>query len=365
MKPFSLKLNPKTYNIVYFILVPFIVVAVYVTLYIPSQFESDSKLIIKSTSSSTPKINFGALIPSSSENLRDIIILREFLTSKNMFMRLDSALGLREIYSSAQTPWHQRLSFDADTNSFLELFNKKLSVDIDGDVGIAHIKYLSHDPQSALATINLILNISEKYIDDFNKEVVLLELKFAKKMVSDNLEKLNIANNKLIEFQNKNRVFSPQKSSENILSVLADLDSKLLNKQLALSAKTVYMKPSSIEITTLKLDISDIIKKKAEYKSRLMGDSSDLNEIIMRHEYLKQSVEIYKEAHKMSVIHMAETQSSATKKLRVIVFISKPLLPDANSYPNIIYILTNTLLILLLMYGIIRILIETVRDHKD
>ena len=48
-----------------------------------------------------------------------------------------------------------------------------------------------------------------------------------------------------------------------------------------------------------------------------------------------------------------------------LVVISSPHLSDDAKYPRVAYLLTNILLILLAVFGLIRMIRATVREHRD
>ncbi|MNS89097.1 hypothetical protein D3C72_1230970 [compost metagenome] len=55
----------------------------------------------------------------------------------------------------------------------------------------------------------------------------------------------------------------------------------------------------------------------------------------------------------------------ASKKLRSLVTVVSPNLPDRAVYPERIYNLITLLVALGLLYGIVRFVIATVEDHRD
>ena len=331
----------------------------------PEEFKSSAKLIIQSTDKTPQFSQFSALLPSSSDSYKDGMILKEYLLSKTAFNEISKVINLRELYTSSNIPFYKRLQTTSNSDDYLDLFTSQLSVDTNPETNILTLEYSAPSPSMSMDVISIILQLSEEFINDFNKRTVLIELDFSKKLVSESHDRLNIARGRLIGFQNSNNVFSPTHSSEKVLATIGTLDSKLVDLKLELSKKSAYLKPTSAQIIEIIRAINDIGQQITHHKSLLHGDDNDLNLKINNQAQLENEVAFHLEAYKMANIHLSKTQTSAQKKLKTIVFITKPILPDNKSYPGRVELISNIFVILMLLYGIVLLMTAIVRDHKD
>lgn len=354
--------NKKAFS---FLFMPFILSVIYITILMPEEFKSSAKIVIQSTEK-TPQISqLSALMPSSSDSYRDGMILKEYLLSKTAFNEISKIINLRKLYNSSNIPFYKRLPSDSTSDDYLDLFISLLTIDVDSETNVLTLQYSAHSPKISMDVISIILKLSEDFINDFNKRTVLVELDFSKKLVSESYDRLNAARAKLIEFQNANNIFSPTHSSEKVLTTIASLDSTLVNLKLELAKKSAYLRPTSSKIIEITKSINDVALQITHHKSLLHGDDNDLNLKINTHTQLENEVAFHLEAYKMANIHLSETQTSAQKKLKTIVFITKPILPDNKSYPGRFELISNIFVILLLIFGIVSLMTAIVNDHKD
>ena len=95
------------------------------------------------------------------------------------------------------------------------------------------------------------------------------------------------------------------------------------------------------------------------------SSSSQLNVIASKYRALEVDAGIAEASYKSTVNSLESARIEATKKMRSLSVIVSANEPDEALYPRRGYSLATTLIILLLIYGIARFAIATVRDHQD
>ena len=70
-------------------------------------------------------------------------------------------------------------------------------------------------------------------------------------------------------------------------------------------------------------------------------------------------------AYSSSLIALESARTEASRKLKQLVVVSSPQLSEDAKYPRVAYSLTNILLILLALFGLVRMIRATIREHKD
>ena len=76
-------------------------------------------------------------------------------------------------------------------------------------------------------------------------------------------------------------------------------------------------------------------------------------------------LEFKSDAYKVALTGLETARIESTRKLKSLVLVESPALPESASYPRRVYTLIALLLLLTLMYGIMRLVIATIEDHME
>lgn len=71
------------------------------------------------------------------------------------------------------------------------------------------------------------------------------------------------------------------------------------------------------------------------------------------------------DAYKLSLAAVENARIDATRKLKSLVVIEPATLPETAEYPRRLYNLATLLIGCLLLYGVVRLVIATIREHQD
>jgi His/Glu/Gln/Arg/opine family amino acid ABC transporter permease subunit len=96
------------------------------------------------------------------------------------------------------------------------------------------------------------------------------------------------------------------------------------------------------------------------------GKQSDrLGELAIEFKGLEMRAEFALDAYKLALAAVENARIDATRKLKSLSVIEPPTLPQTAEYPRRLYNLTTLLVACLLIYGIVRLIIATIREHQD
>ena len=76
-------------------------------------------------------------------------------------------------------------------------------------------------------------------------------------------------------------------------------------------------------------------------------------------------LEFATDLYRSSLTALEAARVEASRKLKHLVVIQSPPLPDAALYPRRLYMLTTLWVFLALLYGIGRLTVATIKDHSD
>ena len=70
------------------------------------------------------------------------------------------------------------------------------------------------------------------------------------------------------------------------------------------------------------------------------------------------------ESYKAGFASLEKARLDASRKLKHFVVLSSTGLPEEPAYPRVLYNLITALVVILLLYGIIRLVVATIQDHR-
>ncbi len=76
-------------------------------------------------------------------------------------------------------------------------------------------------------------------------------------------------------------------------------------------------------------------------------------------------LEFVSEAYRGALTALEMTRIESTRKLKSLVLVDSPALPESAEYPRRLYTLTALLMVLILLYGIGRLIVATIEDHLE
>jgi len=136
-----------------------------------------------------------------------------------------------------------------------------------------------------------------------------------------------------------------------------------------LSTISTMMSDAAPEVINIKREIGALqreINKRKEQISTTDPDSSDtdlsVGELMAQYSNLQVQLQLAIQAFSSSLITLENARVETYQKLQHLVTIESPTLPDDNKYPTVVYNLVLFGVVLLLLYGIIRIVLATIRE---
>jgi capsular polysaccharide transport system permease protein len=120
-------------------------------------------------------------------------------------------------------------------------------------------------------------------------------------------------------------------------------------------------------VINIKREIAALQKEVEKQKERIStaeGESEALSvsELMAQYSNLQVQLQLAIQAFSSSLITLENARVEAYQKLQHLVTVESPTLPDDNSYPTVIYNLVLFGVSLLLIYGIVRIVVATIRE---
>ena len=310
-----------------------------------------------------------SMFTGGSGNKTDQMLLIEFLTSIDMLNKLDSELDLRGHYSDTNADIISRMwSKDISTEWFYKYFKNRVTVAYDEYSGVVRISAQAFDPETAIKITTLLVQNGEDFMNKLSHKIADEQVLFLSQQVEISKNELLVANEQLLDFQNKRNMVSPTTEVENYQSLIANLEkqkSEILVKIDTLPANlgnNNHIKQSML--TNIKA-IEEQISKLREKITNANEKVSALNELADEERLLKMDVEFKKEIYSSTLSGLAKGKLSAARLIKNVGILQSPSKPQYAVKPERLYSIAATIVVMLLVLGMLQLLKAVILDHVD
>lgn len=346
-------------------LVPFLLTALYYLLIATDRYVSEAKFTVRdSGAGEAAALDLGFLLGGSSVARQDAYVVREYILSSDLLERLDEQLSVRKAFTDSRIDLLTRLSSDASAEDFLEYYQDMIEVSFDSESSIITLKLEGFEPAFTRRMLGAVLAESESLVNEISNRLARDQLAFINNEISENLLRLKQAKSDLVAFQNRHRLVDPTAEAGLVGNVIAQMAISLAEDEAQLNALQTYLDAKAPEIVTLESKIDAKTKQIEIERTRLAGTGdARLNAIMAHYEDLKFDVEFASERYRLALLSLEKAQIDASQKVKSLVVVDRPNLPDEALYPDRPYLLATIGAFLLLIYGIVSVVVAAVREH--
>ncbi|WP_051333582.1 hypothetical protein [Aliagarivorans marinus] len=347
---------------------PIFVSAIYFMLLASDRYVSEAQVIVKqSTNAATDFGSFGLLGATVSSGMSDAHLVRTYIYSLDMLKLLDDTHSIREHYQSRNADIVSRLWRGSAQETFLKFYRRHVSVTFDELSGVITIRVQGWESDFASGVLQSIINNAEEYINKVSHQLANEQLKFAREELDNNEAKLLAAQKEILKFQNDNSLFSPELEGGAQLSLVNNLEAELVSIASELASFKQYMSDDAPSVVSLRRKQQAVSEQLHIERQKLVGtnQNSQFNTITATYNALKLEMDFATESYKATVKAIESARVEAYQKLKHLVVVSSPSFPQRAEYPRRIYNTLSMAMLILLCYGVTKIVLATIREHKD
>lgn len=348
--------------------IPILASTLYFMILASDRYVSEAQVIVKQASSSPTDFgSFGLLGSAVSPGMSDAHLVRTYIYSLDMLKQLDDTHMLREHYESKSADILSRLWRNSEQETFLNYYRRHLNVSFDELSGVITIRVQGWERHFARNVLQSIIKNAEEYINKVSHQLASEQLNFARSELDSNEAKLISAQQKILRFQNDNSLFSPELEGGAQLSLVNGLEAELVSIASDLASLKLYMSDDAPDVIALLRKQKAVSEQLNIERHKLVGTNkgSQLNTVTAAYNALKLEMEFATESYKATVKAIESARIEAYQKLKHLVVVSSPSLPQRAEYPRRIYNSLSIAILILLCYGIIKIVLATIKEHKD
>lgn len=365
------KFNRFTTPFFMFVALPFMLYAFYQIVWASDRYESRAQLILKepdSTSTLDPALAVLSGIGGGSSG-DDTQLLKAYIHSMDMLTYLQETLDIRAHFTSSEIDFFSKLDNDASNENLLAYFLERVKVDIEEQSGVIEIRAQGFTPQFAREIAFSIEARAEWFINKIGNDLAQAQLEFVKKEHAIVEQRLSLGKKNILDFQRKYNLLDPEAEGLAFQQIAYTLEAEIATKKAQLRTLLSGMSDAAPAVVQLKEQLKSIQRQLEIERDRLTNksagpDNVGVGELLAQYSNYKIDVEFALQAYASSQISLEKSRIEAYRQIKYLVSVESPILPEDAKYPEKLYNLTLILVVLLLLFGIGRIIAATVNELR-
>ena len=353
------------------IALPWLSAAVYLYAFASERYVSQSIVVVRQEGSGmslpTGMDAISAMFGSSASSGEDQYMLRAHILSMDMLKQVDDKLDLRREYSEPRMDIFFRMNRDASQEAFLDYYRRRVEVDIEDASGLLTIRTQGFTPAVAQALNQEVVTISERFINESSHRLARDQMAFAEEELQKARAKVDEVRSRLLRFQEKHGVLDPMAQAVANTGLTTELQAMLARREAELKALQAYLNDDAPQVQAIQGQISGL-RAQLETESRrgiVNSDGASLNELAGQYQELLAELEFVSDAYRGALTGLETARIESTRKLKSLVLVESPALPESAEYPRRAYTLLALLMGLTMLYGIGRLIVATIEDHQE
>ncbi|WP_158770902.1 lipopolysaccharide biosynthesis protein [Paraglaciecola sp. L1A13] len=361
-----------------FVVLPFLIFSFYQILLASPRYESQSRLIVREPDSMAtldPTMALMSGIGVGSGSL-DTELVKAFIYSNDMLDYLENKLSVKKHYSDNKYDVFSRVADDSSRESLFSYYSDKVTVEIDDESQVLSIFVQAFEPDFAKLMSSNIVEHAEWYINEIGHNLAKKQLEFVKLEHLKVEQRLQEAKTALLAFQHRHDLLDPEAEGIALQKITYQLESEVAAKRTELrslrssmsdNASQVIQAISQLESMQLQLENERArLTHRPKDDDILPDDEKDLSvsQIVAKFSDYKINMELALQAYTSSQISLEKSRIEAYRQLKYLVVVESPTKPEEAKYPTVFYNISLFLAVIIMIFGIGRILVATVAELR-
>lgn len=351
------------------IVVPMALAIVYYSYFAADRYVSSAQVVVRQDTNQTSQLTglsmlLGGGNPASRE---ETLYLREYIVSLDMMLLLDKQLGWVDQYARQQRDIFYRITPDMPREDQLEYYQRLVKAHYDEVTGLLMIEVQAFDPDLSQRMLTTILEASERFVNEMSHRIAREQMRFAQGELENARARYEQRRDELLRFQASNKVLDGQETATSRATIIANLEAEYTKEQAALTQMLYRLSTDSPQVRQQQQRTNALRQQLAIENRRLVStpEGDQLNVVASQFQRLTLEAGFAEESYKMAVTAVENARVETSKKIRTLVTVVSPNLPQSAIYPERWYNLATIAIVLLLLYGIAHFVIASIEDHRD
>lgn len=352
---------------VVFVVVPMALLLLYYAFFATDRYLSEATLIVERDSPAPTGLDLGLFSIGGGSSILDAELVKSFIESSTMLEHLDQTLQLREHYSQPGIDPFSRLSASASRETFLKYYLHHTEVSIDPTAMTVDLAVQAFDPEFSRKLGQVIVERAERFVNDVSQSLAREQVAFMRKELEHANERLQNTTSELVAYQKQNELLSVEIETQAASQIIAGLQTQLASERTNLKSLSSYLNRAAPEVVASLKRVAAIQAQIEQERGRQVGSADDpaLNDMLLKNKELELAVELASQLYQTSLQSLDRARLEAARKVKFLVSVSAPTLPEDSKRPRRGYILISAFVLLNVLYLIGTLLVATIKDHQE
>jgi capsular polysaccharide transport system permease protein len=330
---------------------------------------SESRFVVRSPQRAVQSGLVGQLLQSSglSRSQDDAYSVHDYILSRDALKELDAKLDIRKSFANHEVDFFNRFpgpGWDESREEFYRYYGKHVGVEYDSVSSISILSVRAFTAESAYKINSMLLDMSERFVNTLNDRSRQDLIRFADNEVKIASDKAIEASLALLNYRSSQSVFEPDKQAALQLQGVAKIQEELVSTEAEL-AQLRKLSPNNPQIRALENRAEALRDAIASEASKVTSARGSFSARAPDFERLTLDVTF---ADKQLGVALAELETARAEALQKQLYLERlvqPNLPDKAMEPRRVRSVITVFLLGLIGWGVITLLIASVREHSD
>ncbi len=350
------------------VVLPTAIATVYYGVFASDIYVAESRFVVRSPQRQVQTGVVGALLQGSgfSRAQDDTYPVIDYIRSRDALRELNKNDYIANAYGDHGdfvSRFHRR--FDDSFEALWKYYGGHIvTVDFDSSASITTLKVRAFTSRDAAHINELLLEYSERLINQINARAAQDAIKFSQEQVDTARKKAKDAAAALAAYRNSKAVFDPDRQSALQLQQIAGLQKDMLDAQTQL-VQLQSIAPANPQIPALRTHIVTLQQQIATIMNAVAGSNGSLSDKAASYVRMQIDSEFANKELASAMTSLENARAEAQRQQLYLERIVQPSEPDMAIEPKRLQAIAATLLMGIVAWGIMTIFIAGVKEHKD
>jgi len=347
---------------------PTVIAFFYFIMFASDVYTSEARFIVRSPNK-PETTGFGVLLKTVGfSNAGDeIFAANDYLISRDALRDLNAREAVKKSYGNPNVSIFDKfdpMGFDSSFEDLYQYFKRKISVEYDSSTSITTLRVQAFNASDAHKFSEALLEQAEGLVNRLNERARNDLVGTSRNEVEQAREQAQYASQALAAYRDRSGIIDPEKQAEVQIQMVSKLQDQLIAARIRLDQVRSLASQSS-EITPLQSQIAGLQASIDQELSRAAGGKASLSRAAIEYQRLLFDEQFAQKKLAATLTAFEAARVDAQNKQAYVERIVQPSRPDEAQDPHRIRGVIATLAMGLIVWGLLSMLLASLKDHME
>lgn len=297
---------------------------------------------------------------------RDAYAIRDYITSREIIIDLGGADKITDWLAATDIDFFSQYTIKNDIDRAWEFWVRHVTAYVDSESGLIRIRVNAYSPEAAKILLDRILLNAEAMLNEASMRAREYNVEAAQDDFQRSLEKLGVAQNRLLEFQIANSIVNPIDMISEITEIIGTLRLRRAELQANIDSYIIAGTSFAPRDAQRIAQIQSIDRQIANFEADLTGvgleNGKSLAIMLEEYEPLRVDLEFRNRMYELDSAAFEKARNEAIHQQKYLMLVVSPVQPDHSSQHSSLASSFFLFAALTICWGTIVLLIAALRD---